>query len=95
MDLFSLFVPDCKYRIIVQQILFNFWNFAHLCDLFDSVGRICYLLPTQLFGTLELLPFWCVLNKVFLDPSEWSVCMKLKSLENKLIFVDITLRKDF
>lgn len=56
----------------MKQILFNFWNFAHLRDLFDSVGRNCYLLPIQLFGTLKLLPFLCALNKVFLDPSEIS-----------------------
>lgn len=41
-------------------MLFNFWNFAHLRDLFDSVGgRIYYLLPIQLFGTLKLLTFFC------------------------------------
>ena len=40
-------------------MLFNFWNFAHLRDLFDSVGgRIYYLLPIQLFGTLKLLTFF-------------------------------------
>ena len=72
----------------MQPVLLNFWNFTHIRHLFDSVGRICYLLPTQLFGTLNLLPILCAIGVP--RSIRMNFCMKLKSLENQLILVDTT-----